>query len=859
MKLVLAEKPQVARDLARVLKVPTNSGNGCFEGPNYVITWCIGHLVELEEPAAYDAAWRRWSFSGLPMLPERFALRPAKGTLKQWRVVRDLLRRRDFAAVINACDAGREGELIFRFCYELAGSRLPIERLWISSLTEQAIQQGLRALRPGGDYAALADAARCRAEADWLVGMNATRAVTLKRRETQDVLCSIGRVQTPTLALLVRRERQILAFVPQDYFEVHADLRPLPGAPGQAQADDESFVAVWHLGKVRRLCPRDLADEVARRSAATAAAGPATLVGPLVEHIESRTVREPPPLLFDLTSLQRTANRRFGLSAQRTLEVAQALYERHKLITYPRTDSRHLTADLIPQLPQIFRAVAGEPVYAPLVAPLLSAPPPPPPRVFRESKVSDHHAIIPTQVALSPDRLAGLTREERHLLDLIIRRFLGAFYPDAVFEQTRVVVRVGAPAPAPAAAPPGAEPTTILGILPPPPDRYEARGRVRVQAGWQQAAGISPDRDRAREGERPAGDEAEGEADINVNRALPKLAVGQALRGAFRVEQKQTQPPPRYSEATLLSAMETAGQHLENEELMREMKDVGLGTPATRASIIETLIDRSYVERQGKVLHPTPLGVDLIDGLPVPSLSSPELTGRWEARLARIARGEEPRASFMADIAAYIREIVTAVRAAPAPAAVALHTAAARPAGGRASARGRGRGQRTATARGQRTATARGQRTTTAARGQRTASTRVSTDTGTGAVKKTRTGKVRGTRQRAAPSTQVAPAPVPDAPLGAPLEPVLRCPRCGQGHLITGRRGWGCSGYRQGCALVVPFEVLGRRLSEEDLRALVTLGATGPLTFHPPGGGPVRTRLRLSPAGSPLGFVYLET
>lgn len=691
-KLILAEKPAVARDLARALGIGAR-GEGSFSGERYVITWCIGHLVELSEPAEYNPAWRRWSMSALPMLPERFQLRPSSATARQWRVVRELLRQREFTAVINACDAGREGELIFRYCYELAGCRLPIERLWISSLTEQAIAQGFHRLRPGSELEALAAAARCRSEADWLVGMNATRAVTLWRRSEQDVLCSLGRVQTPTLGLLVGREKAIVEFVPRDYFEVHADLQA-DAASGPAGR----FTAVWKHGPRRRLGTRPLAESIIQRDEP---------LSPVVESVEEKTVREPPPLLFDLGALQQTANRRFGWSAKHTLGIAQALYEQHKLITYPRTDSRYLGSDLIPQLPRIFAAVAEQPALAPLLPTLTAAKPPR--RVFQDGKVTDHHAIIPTPVTHTPARLSALSPDESKLLDLVVRRFLASFFPDAEFLQTRIVVRVGqapasperAPRRRPTAPPervqepvadaavargdaPAASPEAAADLiteLPPLPDRYYAQGRVRVRAGWQEVAGLTEER--ANRGRAPtargADAAAEEEDDADAAQPLPRLQEGQPLRAAYEVKSKQTQPPPRYTEATLLAAMEGAGKQLDDEALQEAMKDRGLGTPATRAAIIETLLDRGYIVRQGKQLQPTPLGMDLIARLPVPSLGSAQLTGQWEERLSRMARGHESRAGFMQDIAAYVQEIITAVKSAPPPAAVALTAPSPRP------------------------------------------------------------------------------------------------------------------------------------------------------------------------------------
>lgn len=684
-QLILAEKPAVARDLARVLNVPT-SGDGCFQNDRYVITWCIGHLVELDEPADYNPDWKRWSLDTLPMLPERFGLHESRRTAGQWRVVRDLLRRRDFGSVVNACDAGREGELIFRYCYDLAGSRLPILRLWISSLTEQAITKGFGQLRSGAQLEPLYAAARSRSEADWLVGMNATRAVTLWRRGQTDVLCSLGRVQTPTLGLLTARENAILRFVPRDYFEVQADLTPA--------GSTQTFQATWQHEKQRRLATVTLAQALCNRDQ------PAPVQ---VETVEQKTVREPPPLLFDLTSLQRTCNRRFGWSAQRTLSLAQSLYEQHKLLTYPRTDSRYLSQDLIPQLPKTFAALGQCPAYAPFCAQLGRVTPPR--RVFQDAKVRDHHAIIPTPIAHTPARLQALPSDERKMLDLVARRFLGAFFPDAEFLQTQVVVRVEAqPGPPVAAVSPSSassgaagEPP-LLGHLPSPPDRYYAKGRVRAQAGWQEVAGLSAEvaqggkrsdasgdsaaktrrGSAAKAGAAPPDEAATDDQEESGEEVqdLPPLRVGQVLKARFAVQKKTTQPPHRYSEATLLSAMESAGKHLDDEALRDAMKDAGLGTPATRASIIETLLDRGYITRTGKQLRPTALGLDLIDKLPEPLLGSAQLTGEWEARLARIARGEESRQAFMADIAKYVQGLVDTVRGSAPPPAVMSGVAA---------------------------------------------------------------------------------------------------------------------------------------------------------------------------------------
>jgi DNA topoisomerase-3 len=814
MQLVIAEKPSVARDLGRVLGL-RRGGRGAIEGPDRVITWCIGHLVELDEPAAYDARWKAWRLDTLPMLPERFKLRAVAGTRDQLAAVKALLTDRRFSEVVNACDAGREGELIFRYVYDLCGSRLPIRRLWISSLTDEAIRAGFGALRPRAEYDALADAARCRSEADWLVGLNATRAVTVRHRTGGDSpLYSIGRVQTPTLAILVAREKAIREFRPRDYWEIKGTF---------ATAGGERFDAAWTSwipgtrGKVTRFGSEAVAGEVLERLRAHAAA--ADPDGPTVERVRQRKSKEPPPLLFDLTSLQRTANRRFGLSAARTLEIAQALYETHKVLTYPRTNSRYLSGDMAAELPRLFRSLAQLPEYAPFAQTLLGTPPRPSKRVFDDAKVEDHHAIVPTGKVPS---LAGLDRDERRIFDLVVRRFLGAFFPDAEFALTDLLVRVGAPAgdappegkEAPAASKPGegeaaAEDEPLLEALPPPPDRFTARGRVRLVAGWQEVAGFGgPEAAGERKGREAPGEKAgdrrdgDGEGDAG-GPALPAVVEGQKLDGSFASAAKQTRPPPRHSEATLLAAMETAGKSIEDEELRAAMKDTGLGTPATRAATIETLLKRGFVRREGKQLSASETGIALIEALPVQSLASPELTGTWEARLARIARGAESRQTFMRDIASYVGEVVQAIRQAPVSRVMATSAAPTSRAGGPGAHAG---GPPASRPRGESAA---------------------------------RDGEAAG-RKRA-----------PRAP-GKPAPPVaaLTCPRCRQGTLMAGNRGWGCSRWREGCAFVVWFQTAGKRVSEAQLRELCEKGKTRKGTWAPAAGAAVPGRLVLDLAAS---------
>ncbi len=870
---MVAEKPSVARDLARVLGVRP-SGKDAFEGAEYVITWCIGHLVELDEPASYEADWKPWRLEVLPMLPAEFRLRASKNAAGHLKTVRALLRDRRFNGVINACDAGREGELIFRYVYQYSHARLPVRRLWISSLTDEAIRRGFATLRPSSQLDPLADAARSRSEADWLVGMNATRAVTVRNRAGgHTALYSIGRVQTPTLAMIVAREQAIRAFVPRDYWEVRGDFTGAAGTP---------FAALWKHGEASRLGTAALADQVATRDRVEPA---------VVERVQAKAVREPPPQLFDLTSLQRTANRRFGFTATRTLELAQALYERHKILTYPRTDSRHLSNDLVGTMPELFRTLAALPEYAAFAQPLLAAPPAPSRRIFDDAKVSDHHAIIPTGAAV---RLQALDRDEQRLFDLVARRFLGAFHPDAEFAVTEVSIRVGAAGAV--ARPPKQDRDAILAAIPPLPDRYFARGRVRLVAGWQAVAGIA-------ESANPEGGEPIA--------TLPVLREGEALRGTYTPRAKQTTPPPRYTEATLLGAMESAGKTIDDETLRAAMKDSGLGTPATRAAIIETLLRRDFIFRERQHLAPTETGTGLIEALPVASLASPELTGTWEARLSRIARGEDTRRAFMADIARYVSGLVEAIRTStprPPPSNQPAAPSFSRGKDGRVRAskwkrrdgkapRSSGSGAATSSssarsssapsARSRSTSATRSQRSRAASSGSarrrevelpadlRTETTPPPLRPSSVTAPPPRSSKIdlhdtsivaalRATAGTSTATYRVAVSPPGRSTVEVPAPPAkpsslkpkaevsaLTCPRCRSGTLLTGARGWGCSRWREGCKFVIWFETAGKKLSVAQLAELVTRGKTRPAKFVDPSGRAVTGRLVLDAQGSP--------
>jgi DNA topoisomerase-3 len=625
---VVAEKPSVARDIARVLGA-AKSGEGFLQGSGYVVTWAIGHLVALAQPHEIRPEWKRWRPDLLPMLPEAWPLVVNEKTKDQFDVVRKILNSPKVRRVVCATDAGREGELIFRYIYEAADCEKPFERLWISSLTPDAIRKGLASLRPGSEYNSLADAATGRSRADWLVGMNLSRAYSLALNEE----ISVGRVQTPTLAMVVERELVIRSFVPEEYVEVLVTFHPV-GLP-----EDKKYVGVWFRAKSRDAAAAELnrrlpADGVeAKAIIERARTGNAR-----IESIEPETQRTQPPPLFDLTELQRHANRLFGFSAQKTLDVAQALYERHKLISYPRTDSRFLSRDVAATLPQVVSAIKAP--YVKDLAPgtgerLLSR------RFVDDAKVSDHHAIIPTSVDAAK---ASLSSDERHIYDLICRRLLSAWHDDYVVAVRRIVTLI--------------ETKNIQ-------DRYETTGTAVMQLGWK-VLDLAPERKRLAK-------------DEDAEPSLPAgLAVDQAQQVIdAKAAKKKTRPPKRFTEATLLTAMETAGKTLDEKELSDAMKESGLGTPATRAAIIEVLLTRDYIVRDGKMLEATDKGIHLIEVVH-PEVKSPAMTGQWERNLRQIQDGAASLPPFMEGIENYVRAVVGKVNDQPtAPRALRASTSPA--------------------------------------------------------------------------------------------------------------------------------------------------------------------------------------
>ncbi|MDX6697102.1 MAG: topoisomerase [Solirubrobacteraceae bacterium] len=604
--LVIAEKPSVGRDLARVLPGPFQKHEGWLEGPEHIITWAVGHLVQLAEPDEYDPKFKKWRMDDLPIVPDRFKLVVRdERSKKQMNVIRRLLANDSVGDVVNACDAGREGELIFAYLYEKAGSKLPVQRLWLQSMTKQAIENAFGDLRPGADMSKLEEAARSRSEADWIVGMNATRAATIRLRSSFDGAVSLGRVQTPTLAILARREEEIRAFVPEPYWLVDAVFEA---------SGERVYEGRYHAGAKPRLPSADEAAAIV--DAVRDGTGTIT-------KLDKTRRKERAPLLYDLTTLQREANNRYGFSARRTLAAAQRLYEEHTALTYPRTNSRFLPSDMKGDIKPTAELVGQNPAYAAGAEYVTSLDVLPLGRVVDDKKVTDHHAIIPTR---SQHRTEKMNDDDKKVYDMVARRFLAVFHPDAEFENTRVE-------------------TTVAEHV------FRTRGKVLLVPGWRGVYGETADGDG-----RPARD---GEEDEGREQRLPKLESGEAadVRSVESLE-KETQPPRRYSDASLLGAMETAGKLVDDEEMREAMKDSGIGTPATRAAIIERLITVGYVERDARALVCTEKGLNVIRLLAEHPLTSPSLTGDWEARLAKIEAGADTRRKFMGDIASFAESTV---------------------------------------------------------------------------------------------------------------------------------------------------------------------------------------------------------
>ena len=587
--IVLAEKPSVGKDIARVLNC-RNGKNGYIEGDKYIVTWALGHLVTLADPEEYDPRYKNWDISHLPIMPEKQRLTVIPQTSKQYRTVKELLLRKDVSAIVIATDAGREGELVARWIIEKAKCNKPVKRLWISSVTDKAIKDGFNNLKDGKEYQNLCESAKARAEADWLVGINATRCLTTKFNSQ----LSCGRVQTPTLAMIVSREEEIRKFIPSSYYGLSAGTG--------------SFYLTWHKNDSARIFDKDKADKIL--------AGLQGKNEGIVIRLTKNIKKKYPPKLYDLTELQRDASNRFGYSPKETLSIMQRLYEEHKILTYPRTDSRYITTDIIPTIPERLKACSVPP-YTKMCTQILRSPIKPNTNYVSNEKVSDHHAIIPTEHYVN---LSDLGDRERKIYDLVITRFISVFYPPFEYEQISLLVKIGN-------------------------ETFSAKGRVVLSQGYKAVY--------------HADEEGEDEED----QSLPKLKNGDRVPiKNIKLTEGKTSPPAPFNEASLLSAMESPAKYVQNKALAETLKQTGgLGTVATRADIIEKLFDNFLIEKRGKEIFTTSKGRQLITLVPE-GLRSPELTGTWEQKLLRISQGKLNKNEFLRDIRKYTVEIITEIK-----------------------------------------------------------------------------------------------------------------------------------------------------------------------------------------------------
>ena len=715
MIVCIAEKPSVARDIAEVLGA-RNRKDGYIEGNGYQVTWTFGHLCTLKEPHEYTPAWKAWSLGSLPMIPPRFGIKLINdtGIEKQFHIIEGLMQQADL--IINCGDAGQEGELIQRWVMQKAGAKCPVKRLWISSLTEEAIREGFANLKDQSDFQPLYEAGLSRAIGDWTLGMNATRLYTLKYGQNKQIL-SIGRVQTPTLALIVKRQEEIEHFVPKQYWELKTIYRDTLFAAIVRKSDEELAEEAEKEKENPNAKKKTAAKEDTNRGIPPITdeqTGRALLERikdkPFtITDITSKKGSEAPPRLFDLTSLQVECNKKFSYSADMTLQLIQSLYEK-KVATYPRVDTTFLSDDIYPKCPKILEGIRD---YAAYTAPILGKPLLKSKKVFDNSKVTDHHAIIPTGV--NPQ---GLTDMERRVFDLIARRFIAVFYPDCKFSTT-----------------------TVTGVA--EEIEFKATGKQILDAGWRVIFAKEPQSDENKENEEES--------------VLPAFTKGESGPHQPQLNEKWTQPPRPYTEATLLRAMETAGKLVDNDELRDALKENGIGRPSTRAAIIETLFKRHYIRKERKNLIATPTGVELIQLIHEELLKSAELTGIWEKKLREIERRSYDAGTFLAELKQMVTDIVYSVlrdnpnrrvTVAPEDAAAPVKKAARRK---------------------------------------------------DASADKPAPTKPRAPRKRKVADTPPPPLPEGDAMLGR------ACPVCGKGIIIKGKTAYGCSEWKNGCTFRKPF------------------------------------------------------
>lgn len=720
--LVIAEKPDMGRTIAAVIEPKAKNNRSYLEGERYIITWAIGHLLGLAEPDAYDDKYKRWNFGDLPILPEQFKIVPNPRTKDQLKTIGELAKR--CSALVNACDAGREGQYIFALIQQQLKLTQPVKRLWISDLTAESIAKGFAELREGREFENLTLAASARSEADWLVGMNASRAFTTKHR----TLLSVGRVQTPVLALIYDRQREIESFDSLTYYEIKAEFKQ----------DAREYSGAW---QGERLTDAEKAAGIAEKVRGKP--------GKITDY-EVKDTREYPYKLYDLTLLQRDANAKFGYSAKKTLDLAQALYEKHKVITYPRTSSNYVNEQNIEGMHKAlhmlkstaYRELAEQGKPALVHAGNKS--------VCNPSKVEDHHAILPTL-----RRAGALGKEEQQIYDLIVRRFLSHFYPPAEYKQHTVWTEVES-------------------------EMFKTNVKELLSLGWKVC--MPNDDSGAKSSGRGKKQEDEEEAEELVSEPFAVDPSAPVICTAAEAKEKATQPPKAYTEGTLLKAMESAGKQLENEELREVMKEAGLGTPATRAATIERLKKVGYITMQGKRITVTQKGrtaIELIRHAGVELLTSPEMTGQWERRLHQISKGEAAREKFMDNVKRFTISIIEKVRTQP-------KAEASRFEPGEEKGAGRSRGKAAGSG---------GRRTSAEKKSEAKAATGSSSGSGS-------------------------------------MQPLADCPRqgCG-GQLIEGKKGYGCTHYKQGCGFVIWKDFSGKKISHAMLKTLLEKGQTQLLAF----------------------------
>ncbi|MCM3203813.1 type IA DNA topoisomerase [Paenibacillus illinoisensis] len=764
--LVIAEKPDMGRTIAAVIEPRAKNNRSYLEGEHYIITWAIGHLLGLAEPDAYDTKYKRWNIADLPIIPDQFKIVPNPRTKDQLKIIGELAKRA--SSIVNACDAGREGQYIFALIQQQLKLRQQVKRLWISDLTAESIKRGFDGLKDASEFENLTHAARARSEADWLIGMNASRAFTTRH----NALLSVGRVQTPVLALIYDREMEIEAFQSQTFYEVAAWFR-------------QEGVEYRGLRQGDKLTDAEAAEAIA--SSVKGKTGHIT-------KYEAKQTKEYPYRLYDLTLLQREANAKYGYGAKKTLDIAQALYEKHKVISYPRTNSNYVTEQNIEGMHKTLNLLKNGP-YSELA---IGAKPELVHKnnkgVCNPSKVEDHHAILPTL-----KRPGTLSKDEQNIYDLIVRRFLSHFYPPAEYKQHTVLTEV---------------------------EQHQFKTSVKelLSLGWKV---VLPSADQEQNGsgkkktKKNNNEEEESEEWTDKSFSVqPELPV-QCSKSEFK--EKATQPPKSYTEGTLLKAMESAGKQIENEELRDAMKDSGLGTPATRAATIERLKNVGYITMQGKKMQLTLKGrtaIELIRRAGVDLLTSPEMTGQWERRLYQISKGEAGQDKFMENVKKFTMSIIDKVRVqAPAPA----------DAFGEDSRGGRGKGKGAKSSKSGTKTTAR--TAASAAKSSRQSSGSVSKSSNT--------------------SVSVAKTASASSANAGVREPLASCPSPGcTGQIIEGKKGYGCTRFKEGCGFVIWKEYVGKKITSTMLKSLIEKGSTQVLSFKRKDGSTVKAKIILQDQSS---------